>query len=222
MNKKLIIVLLLFTFLFVGCTKKVDYAIKFKEDYESVNGETNASGKGHRELNINDDNPFVYASAKEIVEKIENGETFYVYFGSKLCPWCRSVIEKAIEVANAKDINTIYYIDIWDNDGNEILRDKYELDGNDLKLVSEGTDDYYKLLELLDNVLSDYSLKDKDGNVVSVNEKRIYAPNFIYIENGKAVKLVSGISSKQTDSRGELTDEILEDQENIFNKFFKS
>lgn len=222
MNKKLIIFIFLLVLLFVGCSKEVDDSTKFKEEYESINGETNVSGKEHRELNISDDNPFVYASAKEIVEKIENGETFYVYFGSKFCPWCRSIIEKAIEVANSKDINTIYYVDIWDNDGNEILRDKYELDGTDLNLVSEGTDDYYKLLELLDNVLSDYSLKDKEGNAVSVNEKRIYAPNFIYIENGKAVKLVSGISSKQTDPRGELTDEILEDQEKIFSKFFKN
>ena len=35
--------------------------------------------------------------------------------------------EKSIEVAKEKNIEKIYYIDIWDDDGNEILRDKYIL-----------------------------------------------------------------------------------------------
>ena len=52
-------------------------------------------------------------------------------------------------------------------------------------------------------------------------EKRIYALNFIYVEKGIPKKLVDGISSHQNDSREELTDEILKDEEEIFNKFFK-
>ena len=34
---------------------------------------------------------------KDILKRIDNKETFYVYFGDRLCPWCRSVIEKSIE-----------------------------------------------------------------------------------------------------------------------------
>ena len=160
--------------------------------------------------------------AKELLEKIDNKETFYVYFGDELCPWCRSVIEKFIEVANKNKIKKVYYIKIWDKDGNEVLRSKYKLnDNNEIEEVQKGTDEYIKLLTTFDSLLSDYTLKDKDGKEVPVNEKRIYAPNFIYVKDGKGVKLVEGISEKQTDSREELTKEMLEDEEKIFNEFFK-
>lgn len=207
----------------VGCGQEQETdAKKFKSDYESLNGGVNASGNAHRTVSIPEENPFVYATAEEIVEKLENGETFYVYFGSKLCPWCRSVIEKTIEVANKNNIKTIYYVDIWDDEGNEILRDKYTLENGVPTLTYEGTESYSKLLLSLDNVLEEYILTDQEGNRISINEKRIYAPNFIYIENGRAIRLTNGASEKQTNSRGELTAEILEDQEKILNAFFNA
>ena len=55
---------------------------------------------------------------------------------------------------------------------------------------------------------------------VKVGEKRLFAPSYIYIENGEAKKLTTGISDKQTDSRQELNDEILEDEEKHFKEFF--
>ena len=209
-----------------GCgTEKVESnadALKFKEEYEAINGVANSSGKEHRTLSISEDNPFVYVTGEEIVEKIENNETFYVYFGSPYCPWCRSVIEKSIEVAKKNNIDKIYYIEIWDDDGNEILRDKYELqDGQPVK-IQDGTDEYYKLLDSLKSVLSDYTLSDEEENKIEVGEKRIYAPNYFYISNGKVKKMVEGISDKQKDSREELTDEILKDEEEQFNDLFKN
>lgn len=208
-------------FMITGCGN--EDAKKFKSDYESINGKENASGKVHRSVTIDENNPFVYTSAEEIVKKIESKETFYVYFGDKLCPWCRSVIEKSIEVAKEKNIKTIYYVPIWDEDGNEILRDRLKVnDEGKLETVKEGTEAYKKLLELLDNVLSDYSLTDKDNKKVETKEKRIYAPNFIYIENGEAKKLTEGISEKQSDSREELTEEILKDEQEQFESFFQN
>lgn len=208
-----------------GCGKeKVESnadALKFKEEYEAINGVANSSGKEHRTLSISEDNPFVYVTGEEIVEKIENNETFYVYFGSPYCPWCRSVIEKSIEVAKKNNIDTIYYVDIWDGDHIEILRDTYQLnDSGEPELVSEVGKGYKDLLKYFDNVLSDYTLTDADGNKVSVGEKRIFAPNFIYIENGKAIKLTSAISKNQKDAREELSNKILEDEEKEFNEFF--
>ena len=44
----------------------------------------------------------------------------------------------------------------------------------------------------------------------------------MYVEKGKAVRLVTGVSDKQEDSREELTDEMLEDEEKIFTEFFKN
>ncbi len=232
MKKKLILVLILFIFIvtFAGCAKKdtegtikpTESSSAFKKDYEALNGKTNKAGKEHRTVSIPEANPMQEITPKELVEKIENGETFYVYFGSSLCPWCRSVIEKAIEVANKKGIKTIYYIDIWDEEGNEILRDRYELNKKNKPVRSiEGTEEYYKFLEAFKDLLRDYTLTDSKNKVVSTGEKRIYAPNFFYVEDGKAVRMVAGYSERQKDSRQELTEEMLADEEAMFNEFFK-
>ncbi len=222
MKKKVLLLGLLCIGLFVLTACGNNSAQDFKNDYESVNGKENASGKVHRSVTITDDNPFVPTTAEDIVARIENKETFYVYFGSKLCPWCRSTIEKASEVALTHGIKKIYYVDIWDNEGNEILRDKYTLDENgEPKLSQSGTESYTKLLNYFDNLLSDYTLTDTNGKKVDVSEKRIFAPNYFYIEDGIAKKIATGISSQQKDSREELTNEILSDEETIFNDFFQ-
>ena len=197
-----------------GCTKKdTNYAKLFKEDYESLNGEKNARGVEHRKVNINEKYPFIEVTAKDIVEKIDNKETFYVYFGSKLCPWCRSVIEKATEVANDYGIDKIYYVDAWDDEGNEILRDKYEVDDNgNTKLLIEGTNEYFKLLESFKDLLPEYEIKG--------DEKRIFLPTFIYVKNGVALKMTDGISELQKDAREELTQEILKQEQEEFEDLF--
>ena len=219
MKKKVLLLVLISSLLILtGCNKKD--AVAFKNEYESLNGKTNANGKVHRTVSIPKDNPIVISSAKEIVKKIEAGDTFYVYFGSELCPWCRSVIEKAIEIANQNGIKKIYYVDIWDNDGNEILRDKYILDENNKPIKDiEGTEEYYKLLTAFNDLLRDYTY-ELDGQTLSYGEKRIYAPNFIYVAKGKAVRLVTGKSSLQKGSRDELTAEMLKDEEKQFDDFF--
>lgn len=196
-------------------------AKKFKEDYESLNGKKNSRGLEHRTVKIDENNPFVYASAEEIVKKIKNKETFYVYFGDTLCPWCRSAIEMAIKVANEQNIKTIYYVPIWDKDGNEILRDKYKLnDEGKLEQVVKGTDAYYELIDLFKDVLDDYNVTDSDGNKVATGEKRIFAPNYIYVEKGNAMVKVDGTSENQKDSREELTKELLDDERIIFESLF--
>lgn len=222
MKKNIIIILLLVVAMLgiSGCGN--DKALAFKNEYESVNGKTNARGVEHRTVSIPEDNPYEKISTKELLEKINNKETLYVYFGDKLCPWCRSVIEKSIAVAKTKNITKIYYINIWDDEGKEILRDKYELVDGKLTKTIEGTEDYQKLLEIFASVLSDYNLTDSDGKSISTGEKRIYAPNFIYIEKGEVIKLTEGISDEQTDSRGELTEAILKDEEELFKGFFSN
>ena len=217
---RFIIILLIGILLFTGCSNK--NALKFKNDYESINGKEIGENK-YREVSIDKENPFVEVDAKMIVEMIENDETFYVYFGDKKCPWCRSVIEKAIKVSKDYDVDKIYYVSIWDDDFNEILRDKYKLDDKGkVEKVSDGTKEYTKLLKAFDSLLSDYTLTDNNKKEVKVGEKRIYAPNFIYVSEGKAVKMTEGISDKQKDSNQELSDEILADEEKLFKEFFNN
>ncbi len=226
MKKKVLIlfVISLFLFTITACNskkKEANYGKEFKEDYEEINGQENKNGKVHRTITLSEYNKFIETTPEEIVKKIESGDSFYVYFGSRLCPWCRSVIEKADEVSRLNDIEKIYYIDIWDDEGNEIFRDKYELDENNnpIKTV-EGTKEYYTLLDVFKDYLRDYTLTDADKNTINVGEKRIYAPNFVYISKGKAKRLVSGKSELQKNSREDLTEEMLNDEEKVFNEFF--
>ena len=110
--------------------KKTD-AYKFKVEYESLNGKLNDYEKEYRSVNIDKENKIKYASAKDIVKKIENNETFVVYFGFSKCPWCRSMIENLIELSNSYD-QTIYYVDVLE------IRDKIEVVDGELKTTTKG------------------------------------------------------------------------------------
>jgi len=196
-------------------------AAEFKTMYEALNGTENKNGKVNRTIALPEDHPFVYVTPEEVVKKIENKETFWLYVGDPKCPWCRSVLETAAEKAKEYGVKEIVSVNIWDADGNEILRDKYELrDGNPVK-TGEGTEAYRKLLTAFDSVLDDYQLEAEEGQKIPVGEKRIYAPNFVRVVNGEAVRLITGISGNQKDSRGELTEEILADEKAAFDAFFK-
>ena len=184
--------------------------IKFKNEYESLNG-TKVEGKSVRNINIDKNNPFIYSSAEEVAKKIENKETFTVYFGFKECPWCRSVIESLIEVSSDLGLEEIYYVDVKD------IRDTMKVnDDGKVETDKKGTSGYYKLLKLLDNVLDDYTLTNKDNEGVSANEKRIYAPTVISIVDGKVEDMTTGISDAQTDAYMKLTDEM---KKETYNKF---
>ena len=225
MKKKILLIMLLTigVISLTACSNKnesTNDAEKFKKEYESFNGEKNDYFE-YRSLSIDEENPFVYSTAEDIVKRIENKETFIVYFGDPECPWCRSVIEEATKSANDNGIEKIYYVRIWNGFHNEILRDTYELEDGTPKEKSKGTDAYYKLLDYFDNLLEDYTLTDDNDNIVKVGEKRLFAPNFISIENGKAKELIQGMSDKQESYNSKLTEEIKNDEKEIFDKFYK-
>lgn len=203
----LLIVLSIFTLSSCGTKEEKNTdAIKFKEEYEKLNGEKNRNGVTYREVEIDEDNPFVFVTAEEIQEKIDNKETFAVYFGFNSCPWCRSIITTLIEVADDLDIDKIYYVDVLD------IRDTYELNSkNKPEKAKDGSKGYNELIKSLESVLSDYTLTTEKGKNVQVGEKRIYAPNLVSVVDGKAQKLNTGISEMQTDSMMELTDEMKKD-----------
>lgn len=213
-NWGLIVIILL---LASGCgTKEESDAARFKREYEEYNNQISITGKEYRTVNIKEDNPMVYKTAGQIVSAIKNSDTFLVYFGFSTCPWCRSMIENLIKAAQDENIETIYYVDVYD------IRDVLAVDENgNIKTLENGSSDYLELIDLLKDVLSDYTLTDNDGKVINTGEKRIYAPNVVYIKNGKAVGITSGNSNLQTDSYMDLTDEILNDSYNMIISLFQ-
>ena len=179
-------------------------AIKFKEEYESINGEE-LYGKKARELTIPEKNPFVYATADEIVEMMDNEETFAVYFGFNTCPWCRAAVSTLIDVANDLGLKKIYYVDVKE------IRNVLEVVDGEVTTKKEGSKGYMKLLKKLDNVLDDYELTDEDDKEVDAHMKRIYAPNIVSVVDGKAEKMTTATSDDLENPYDELTDKIIAD-----------
>ena len=189
--------------------------IKFKEEYEKLNGKKNDQGKKYREIIIDSKNKMVYKTTEEVLNLIDKKKSFVLYFGFDTCPWCRSVVPTLASIS--KELNQeVYYIDVKD------IRDTYELDDdNKPKLVKKGSKDYSKLLEKLEPVLEDYTLTDSDNNEIKVGEKRIYAPSIVSVIDGKAKELTTGISDKQTDGYMKLTKEMGKETYNKIKKVLK-
>ena len=189
--------------------------IKFKEEYEKLNGKKNDQGKKYREITIDSKNKIVYKTTEEVLDLIDKKKSFVLYFGFDTCPWCRSVVPTLASIS--KELNQeVYYIDVKD------IRDTFELDDdNKPKLVKKGSKDYSKLLEKLEPVLEDYTLTDSDNNEIKVGEKRIYAPSIVSVIDGKAKELTTGISDKQTDGYMKLTKEMKKETYNKIKKVLK-
>lgn len=189
--------------------------IKFKEEYEKLNGKKNDQGKKYREITIDSKNKIVYKTTEEVLNLIDKKKSFVLYFGFDTCPWCRSVVPTLASIS--RELNQeVYYIDVKD------IRDTFELDDdNKPKLVKKGSKDYSKLLEKLEPVLEDYTLTDSDNNEIKVGEKRIYAPSIVSVIDGKAKELTTGISDKQTDGYMKLTKEMEKETYNKIKKVLK-
>ena len=220
MKKKLYILLVIvlligafFIYYKVNIIDKNTDAYKFKVEYESLNNKESYGNNKYTELNIDKDNMIKYSSAKEVLDKINNNESFIVYFGFAKCPWCRSMIENLLSLAKQNN-EVIYYVDVLE------IRDTLEVKDGKVVVSKKGDTNYMKLLEKLDDVLDDYSLEIDDIKY-ETNEKRIYAPNVVAIINGKAVKKVEGVSEKLTNPYGKITDEMKKDSIDQLNCIFK-
>lgn len=84
---------------------EISDALKFKEDYESLN-----SKEGTVQISIPEDNPIVILKEEEVMPFLEK-ETGIIYFGFPSCPWCRNAIPVLIDVAKENSM-PIYYFDV--------------------------------------------------------------------------------------------------------------
>ncbi len=201
-----------------GCgSAKVDDNLpdneRFKVEYESANNKNDDHFHKMRAVTIPADNPIVYTSCEDVVNMIESGETFWIYCGFKKCPWCRGNVEAMLEAAEKCNVSKLYYLDVY------TCRDIYALKKGEIKLIKKGDDSYMKLLDLLEPVLDEYTLPGENDEMVSVGEKRIYAPNIIRVNKGQAEKLTTG-SEAFEDPYGDISTELYDLQLEEFVGFF--
>lgn len=172
---------------------KISDSQKFKEEYENYNGKIGSSGKEYLKLDIEEDNIIKYTSINEIIEILESG-TGVIYLGFPECPWCRNIVPVLLNAGNNTDLDKIYYLNMSD------VRDKMELDeNNNIITTEEASEGYHELLAKLDSILSDYILKDSDGNEYNTGEKRIYVPTVLFIRKGQIVDYHFDTVDSQTD-----------------------
>ena len=77
-------------------------------------------------IDIPFDNGIKYLEGKEIIDAFTT-ETGIIYLGYSSCPWCRNIIEPLIEVAKENDIDTIYYVNTYDNEFDSIKGELKEI-----------------------------------------------------------------------------------------------
>ena len=136
-------------------------------------------------IDIPFDNGIKYLEGKEIIDAFTT-ETGIIYLGYSSCPWCRNIIEPLIEVAKENDIDTIYYVNTYDNEFDSIKGE-------------------------LKEILNDYLRVDEE-----TNQKVLATPDVYFIKDGKIkTHHISTVESYRNPYRG-MNDEQIKELKAIY------
>lgn len=189
MNKNKKIILFIAVMIIGICSffilKPETMAVRFKKEYESLNGKKTESNKKYLNVTIKNSNKIVYASYSRIFEILNT--TGVIYFGFPECPWCRNAVPLLLEAANETGIEKIYYMN------NKEDRDIKSLKDGKIITEKDGTNNYNKLLKKFGENASVYE------NLNDSNIKRLYFPTVVVVKNGKIVDYITGTVDSQTD-----------------------
>ena len=203
---KILFVIFLMLFSLIGCKTdevKTDN-IRFKEEYESINGQLNDKGKTITTINIDENNSIRYIEQQEVVEALING-THVVYFGWPECSWCRRALPVLIDAVNEYPGMRIYYFSI------KQAREDYD-NGVDSELA-ELYKEISKILLMSDVDFSEISEVDENGIL------RIVASMLIFVKNGDVIGAHRRTVSSHLDSYEELTAEQIKELKEIYDYF---
>ena len=227
MKNKINIIIICFCVLLVGglCLfliinhkeEKISDALKFKNEFESYNGlKYSDIDKEIIDVVINEDNPMIYKTGKEILDVLEN-ENAFVFFGYSTCAFTRNAIEPLLEAAKEENVSKIYYGDIKD------MRDEYKYAGTLIpEKIKDGTNAYYDIIDFLKKELEEYYVPDSNGNLYDTGVKRLNSPTFISVSDGKLVKIYDDIIGNEDDYYKKLDSEAQEKLKNNYIEVIKS
>lgn len=177
-------------------------AIRFKEEYEALNDKKD--GNEYINVDIDKENPIVYADAEKVIDLIKN-DTAVIYFGFPECPWCRNAIPVLLDATKELGIDKIYYYNALS------IRDKKSLDENgNIVVEDEGTKEYEELVELLYDYLPIYD--GLNDNTI----KRLYFPTVLFVKDGEVIGLHISTVETQENPYNELTKEQYEELKTIY------
>ena len=146
-------------------------ALRFKIEYEDLNGDTRSNGEPFQILDIPNDNPVVYLNPEQTLNMMRSG-TGVIYLGFSNCPWCRELVPMLLDTVNGEQL-PLYYLNM------QSLRDVMKLDDDgELVIVEEGIPEYHDMVNILYNWLWEYIGLDEPAI------KRIYVPTTVFVKNG--------------------------------------
>ena len=213
MKKRLIIilsVLLIFVTLIVILffikkdSNKIEYTadeIKFKDEYENINGYELKEGYILNTININIDNNVKYVDDNELIKILKKGNNV-IYFGWSDCNWCRTIVPILTNVVREENINLYYYDlkSLRNNYENDIDKEKVKLYEDIIKIIGKDIDVVF------------------DENSLKSGEKKILAPTVVFIKNGRYLKQ----HVKSLDSHKNSSDKLTDNQINELTKIYKT
>lgn len=179
MIKVLIIIVIcaicILSYFIIDDTRVTNDEKKFRLEYESFNSKTGLLSKQkYVDLKIPEKNNVVYSSADDVIKLMSDG-TGIIYLGYPECQACRSSINDLIKVALESD-KTINYYNAY------AIRDEKTINNEGQTItLQDGSEDYYKILDMLGTEAKNYEEIDDD------NVKRLYFPTILFVKNGKIV-----------------------------------
>ena len=189
-------------------------AVKIKEEYESLNNTKNENNQRlYPNVDLDENNVFVKSTENEIIN-ILNSEG-YIYFGDYTDAYSRSLISLVDEVSKNNNISKINYFDI------STIKDEIALDDlNEPIIKKQGSNSYYKILEILDEWLPNYYLINEEGTKIDTLEKYIVVPTIVVVKDGEIKNLRMGTIESQKTGYDELSsDEVSKIKEELDNLF---
>ncbi len=165
--------------------------IKFKDEYEKVNGMELSSDYVLKNITIPNDNNVVYLSDDNIVEKLTKG-TNVIYFGWADCNWCRTALPVLLDTLKENNIDTLYYYDF------KSLRNAYENGDEEKSKI------YENIISIIGNDINTYFDEDSSRK----DMKKMLVPTVVFIKNGTYI----GLHFKTVDSQVNSTDELNKEQ----------
>jgi len=128
---------------------------------------------------------FTTVTAREVTDKINNGDAFYLFIGKDTCPYCREFAPKLeeastiFESANSEDVSVepkIYYLDLSNID---------DLSEEDNQFTMEFTNKYdidsVPAFQYFEGQIYHSEIKDIDSGEITVDEIKEFI-NFPYYD----------------------------------------